>query len=317
MSSVVKVAVGVIENNLGEVLVARRQQGQHLAGLWEFPGGKIEDREDVVTALMRELQEEIAFDSAENFKIAPLITICWNYGHKKVELQVHHVAEYAGRARGNEGQEIQWVAKQKLSTLAFPPANKPILAALNLPRTVLITGEEESESVFFTKLDSALVGGIKLVQFRAKTLNKTAFQSRVDSVLTCFSEQLKNAQIIFNCPLDYFKPDWPKSIHLTSQLLTQQNIAAEISKFEFISASVHNEIEVAKANELKLDCVFCSPVKPTLSHPEAESLGWSGFSALCHQAQMPVYALGGMRKSDLDDALNNGAQGIAAISAFW
>jgi len=60
-----------------------------------------------------------------------------------------------------------------------------------------------------------------------------------------------------------------------------------------------------------------SPVRPTASHPDATPLGWSRFAELVDPVPLPVYALGGLRLEDLDDAIHHGAQGIAAIRGLW
>lgn len=84
-----------------------------------------------------------------------------------------------------------------------------------------------------------------------------------------------------------------------------------------ISASTHNKEELQQAINYNVDFVLLSPVKKTLSHPEVEPLGWEKFNALVSEVNIPVYALGGMTKIDVETVKNNGGQGISAIREFW
>ena len=105
-----------------------------------------------------------------------------------------------------------------------------------------------------------------------------------------------------------------QGLHLTSSQLLAQNKRPDIP---FLSAACHNGAELKKAEELKVDFLFLSPIKATRSHPEAEARGWEWFNKAVKQVNIPVYALGGLGKSDIIIARNNGAQGIAAISQLW
>src|SRR6476619_2625198 len=105
-SRIVHVAVGVIVNKDGKILIAKRPEQSHQGGLWEFPGGKVEQGESLFAALQRELFEELAI---QIISTQPLIKIRHDYGDKIVLLDVHKVTEFIGEAKGNEGQPIQWV----------------------------------------------------------------------------------------------------------------------------------------------------------------------------------------------------------------
>ncbi len=126
MSSI-RVAVGVIVNQESEICISLRQKGQHLAGCWEFPGGKIESGESVFQALKRELHEELGLDV---FSATPLITIKFEYPEKNVCLEVYTVTQFSGEAIGKEQQEIRWVLPRDLNKYTFPEANKAIVDAI-------------------------------------------------------------------------------------------------------------------------------------------------------------------------------------------
>lgn len=126
-STTVHVAVGVLQDSSGRVLLTRRPPKAHQGGLWEFPGGKVEAGETVLAALERELAEELGVhvNAAE-----PLMTIAHDYGDKQVLLDIHTVTAWSGEPRGLEGQPLAWVLPQALGDYAFPAANAPIVARL-------------------------------------------------------------------------------------------------------------------------------------------------------------------------------------------
>ena len=165
MKNVLQVAVGVIKNARGEVLIALRNRTAHQGGVWEFPGGKIERDETVEQALTRELKEEIDIDVEA---AAPLITINHDYDDLSVRLEVWTVDRFHGRPKSNEGQPIQWVEPCRLKHFAFPEANLPIISAARLPQYYAIL-DDRDESALMTNLEKILAKGIKLIQARLKS----------------------------------------------------------------------------------------------------------------------------------------------------
>ena len=123
----VHVAVGVILDDLGRVLISRRAEDAHQGGLWEFPGGKVEAGESLAVALARELREELDIDIGPG---EPLLEIHHDYGDKAVLLDVHVIRAFTGQPRGLENQPLAWVHPDSLSDYAFPAANVPIIEAV-------------------------------------------------------------------------------------------------------------------------------------------------------------------------------------------
>ena len=123
----VTVAVGLLIDEDGRVLVTLRAPDAHQGGLWEFPGGKVEVGESVETALVRELAEElgICVEASE-----PFMTLDHDYADKQVRLDVHLVTQWQGEARGVEGQPLAWQLPSAMVKWPFPEANAPILARL-------------------------------------------------------------------------------------------------------------------------------------------------------------------------------------------
>lgn len=121
------VVVGLITNSQQQVLIAQRPPGKIMAGLWEFPGGKIEANESQFAALARELQEELAID------VLQAQTECvveQAYPDRQVILHVWRVMQFTGQPVGREGQIIRWVAINELTHYTFPIANQHILTRL-------------------------------------------------------------------------------------------------------------------------------------------------------------------------------------------
>ena len=121
------VAVGILIDDGGRVLITRREKSAHQGGLWEFPGGKVEPSESIAEALSRELHEELGVfvEAAE-----PFMVIDHDYGDRQVRLDVYHVTRWQGEARGLEGQPLAWKLPVELIGWTFPAANTPILERL-------------------------------------------------------------------------------------------------------------------------------------------------------------------------------------------
>ncbi|WP_238544318.1 8-oxo-dGTP diphosphatase MutT [Gloeocapsa sp. PCC 73106] len=122
-----RIGVGVIANNQGQILIDRRLPSGLMAGLWEFPGGKIEVNESVETCIVRELKEELGIDVIVG---EHLITIEHDYQEFKITLIVHHCRISRGEPQPLECAEIRWVSLKEIEEFTFPEANYQIIAAL-------------------------------------------------------------------------------------------------------------------------------------------------------------------------------------------
>jgi len=311
-SDPIHVAVGVIINNSGEVLITQRAEHGHQGGLWEFPGGKLEDDEPVQTALARELEEELGIQIQQS---APLIRIHHDYADRRVLLDVWTVTRFEGTPTGREGQPLCWVDPAALDGRVFPAANLPIIKALQLPHEYLITGKFSDKEDFIQRLQIALEQGIRLLQFRPRTaLTEADYAVLVEQAMQL--TQAYRAKLLLNISVAEFIKHEVDGLHLNSDALMACD-ERPIVKDKWLCASVHDETELAQANRIDVDFIILSPVLPTQSHPGAPTLGWDRFYALTEKSRSPVYALGGMDSSHLTLAREKGAQGIAAITAFW
>jgi mutator protein MutT len=124
------VAAAVIDAT-GRVLIAQRPAGKHLAGGWEFPGGKLEPGEDRLAGLARELREELGITTMGTPR--PLIRVHHAYPSREVLLDMWVVKRYSGEPRGLDGQALRWCTQDGLALAELLPADKPIVAALRLP----------------------------------------------------------------------------------------------------------------------------------------------------------------------------------------
>lgn len=305
----VHVAVGVICNESGQILIALRAAHQHQGNLWEFPGGKVEHDESCHDALSRELKEELGIDVLTT---RPLIQIEHHYSDKSVLLDVHYVTEFRGNVYGREGQPVKWVAPQDLYAHDFPAANTPILHAVNLPELMVISDEVDSEQAFERGLRVAVGRGASILLLRLKSQPFIEWQKYLG-----LSKVLYPAlPVVVNSAVgESFWSQMP-GLHLTSEHLLAQ-VFRPVSPNVLLGASCHNASEVAQANCIGVDYITLSPVLPTATHPDAQPLGWDQFGELARLAQCPVYALGGLTSMDVGVAHTYGAQGVAAVSYFW
>ena len=314
-NNIVHVAVAVIQDGHGQYFIAKRPQESHQGGLWEFPGGKVENNETVVEALKRELFEEIGITLIQ---AKPLIQIHHNYSDKSVLLDVWCIDEFTGKAFGKEGQETCWINKSELSLYKFPVANLKIIKAIQLPDKYMITGAFEDEKELLTRVQSGLKKGIKLVQFRAHSLSKVKYLNYAKQLYDIC--EIEKAKLLLNTSIENYKKynahQFSHGLHLTTKEI--DSFSSELLENNLlIATSIHNQEELLIAENNNVDFVVLSPVNKTRSHPDIIPLGWSDFKKITAKAHVPVYALGGMKEQDLKTSKDNGAQGIAAIGEFW
>lgn len=188
-----------------------------------------------------------------------------------------------------------------------------------LPQLYLITPEpayDRPQADFLRQLEASLRRGIRLVQFRAKSITPDAYRALAADVLACCRQY--DALLMLNADprlLDDIDAD---GVHLDGARLSACDGKPPLSdKSKLVGAACHSLEQLREAKAIAADFVTLSPVLPTGSHPGAPTLGWDGFAALAKQTRLPVYALGGMHEEMLADAQAHGAYGVAGIQAFW
>ncbi|MBL4743625.1 MAG: Nudix family hydrolase [Cycloclasticus sp.] len=305
------VAVGVIKNSKGEVLISQRDESAHQGGLWEFPGGKLEKGETVEQALKRELYEELGIEVLSS---TPLINIEHYYNDLFVHLNVHLIDIFQGEARGLERQPIKWVAISNLNKFSFPDANQAIINQLMLPDFYPIIDEcLGDEAMMLTHLDKLIEQGYTMIQLRAKSLASPAFKALAKQAVD--KAKRTNVRLYLNTTLAVGIELQADGVHLSAHELN--NIDQPLPNNISIATSCHNGAELKKAKDMGVLFATLSPVQKTKTHHEAKPLGWQILGQLVDEVlPMPIYALGGLNKQDLDRAKLNGARGVAGIRGF-
>jgi 8-oxo-dGTP diphosphatase len=317
-ANAIHVVAGILSDASGRVLLAQRPPGTHLAGTWEFPGGKIEPGESAEAALRRELHEELGVDIGA-IAPHPLISVPWRYPEKSIVLHALRVHYFRGEPHGREAQDLCWAKLEDLAGIPMPPPDRPIVTALRLPPHYAITPEPGDDTeAFLTSFDRMLATGVRLVQLRAKQISPDREQLRVLAAAAHERARAVGAALLLNgnANVALAQELALDGVHLPAADLVPLS-ARPLDHKHWVAASCHNEHELAHAVAIGVDFAVLGPVLPTVSHPDASVLGWDRFAELCALAPFPVYALGGLRTNDVALATRAGAQGIAGISAYW
>ncbi|HKQ30865.1 MAG TPA: Nudix family hydrolase, partial [Burkholderiales bacterium] len=309
--SAVHVAVGILIDR-GRVFVTRRAATAHQGGKWEFPGGKLHAGESILTALHRELNEEIGITVQY---ARPLMQVRHAYTDKHVFLDVWKVVTYTGTPHGREGQEARWVSRDELLQLDLPQADRPIQRRLWLPALYAISDcTGYGHDTFLRQLERALAGGLRLLQLREPNMREADYRVLGREIVgLCHA---RGAKVMLNADASLVAACGADGVHLNSRRLRECR-ERPLPEPYFVSASCHDVAELEQARDIGADFVVLGPVTPTMSHPSMTPLGWDGFEALCRTASLAVYALGGMRAPDTARACAAGAQGVAMLSGIW
>jgi len=304
----ITVVAAIIRGEDGRICLSKRPDNKHQGGRWEFPGGKVEQGEALSEALARELEEELGMTGATS---SAFMTIAHQYDDLHVTLHFRDVRAWQGEPEGREGQRVQWFLPDELSGLRFPAANQPVVNAIRLPEQLVIA----PEAISFREL----LSGIDRLDAEQQGL-----------YLRQWSDHAEVAEIVAQCQQRGVKV-WLRAmdaqsltiaaalgvfaLHFPGRALAQLN---ERPAFDgIISAAVHDQAALVRAEDLGLDMALVSPVLPTPTHPDSPALGWPQAESLMKGAPLACYALGGVTPEDLVNARDHGAVGIAGIRAFW
>lgn len=310
----VHVVAGVITDKRGRILLARRTEGSDLAGLWEFPGGKVEPGETPEAALARELHEELGIQAIPG---AALIDVPQRYPSKRLRLDVRRIDAWHGTPKGQEGQALAWVAPDKLTRYDMPPADRPVVAALLQPDRYLVTPQPgDDDGAWRASLEAALASGIRRVQFRVHGVDDVR-RCRLLSQAVVLA-QSAGAELLVNGDAK-LAHEFGIGLHLRAVQLREvigtrmRPVPAGVP----LGASCHDAEELHLAQALGCDFAVVGAVNATPTHPGQDGIGWDGFATLREQVSLPLYAIGGVIPDDIPAARSHGAQGIAAIRGLW
>ena len=306
---VVDVAAAVIERPDGSFLLAQRPPGKVYEGYWEFPGGKVEPGEPITHALYRELREELGIDVELAY---PWITCVYTYPHATVRLHFYRVVRWRGEPHPHERQALSWQHSNELAVAPMLPANAPVLKALSLPTRLGITRAWESGvATALAHLRLALERGLRLVQVRENNLDPAARKIFAAQVMR--EVRAVDGIVVVNSDIQ-LATMLGAGLHLPSRELMAVKSRPDV---EWCGASCHDAMELERAREMGLDFVLLGPVRATPSHSGTPDLGWNKFADLIRDYSLPVFALGGMRVANLDEARRRGAHGVAMVRGAW
>jgi 8-oxo-dGTP diphosphatase len=128
MKVVLVVACALVDSD-GRILIAERPEGKKMAGLWEFPGGKVEPGETPEETLVRELREELGIET-KSACLAPLTFASHAYEDWHLLMPLYVCRRWEGIPQGREGQALKWVRARELRHYPMPPADLPLIAPL-------------------------------------------------------------------------------------------------------------------------------------------------------------------------------------------
>lgn len=183
-----------------------------------------------------------------------------------------------------------------------------------LPDQYLITGKAESLDIFCEKLDKMLSKYTGIIQYRDKEASDNDFVLKAKIIID--KAHKNQRKVIINQRhnlIDQIKPD---GIHFTTNQFMQMDSLERYHDYTCVGAC-HTLEHILHANKLGFNFIVLCPVFTTPSSPKGIPLGWDKFSQLASKANMPVFALGGLKVEQKEIAKKNGAHGMAAIREFW
>ncbi len=310
MTVPVDVAVAILVRLDGRVLLARRPAGKVYAGYWEFPGGKVEPGESLREALAREIREELGIEVE---RAHPWITQRYTYPHATVRLHFHRVLAWRGEPHPAEHDELSWERPELVGVAPLLPANGPVLKALLLPNEYAISQAAQlGVEVFLGKLRGRLEEGLRLVQVREPAFSRSELASLASKVIRL--ARPAGARVLVNRDMALAREVGADGVHLSA---LQVAAASERPGLPPVGVSAHSAGELRAAERLGADFAVLGPVRMTPSHPDRAPLGWDGLREAARGSAIPVFALGGVDRSDIDVAWARGAHGVALVRAAW
>src|SRR5690606_30289843 len=198
-----------------------------------------------------------------------------------------------------------WVPPHKLASYAMPPADIPVVAALQQPDRYAIGPGLTDAATWLAALDATLASGISRIQFRLPGAGPDQLRQLAAAAATrcrgSGAELLLNADIALAVELG-------TGVHLRASQLATLAERPGLAEGASLAASCHTAEDLAHAARLGCDFVVLGAVKPTASHPGQQGIGWEAFAALRETVSLPVYAIGGLGPEDIGEARRHGAQ---------
>lgn len=305
----IQVSIAIIRYK-NQVLLGWRDEKLAQGGCYEFAGGKIELGETPEQAVVREVREEVGIDVTPIKRFA---SFQFDYPDRLLSLFFVLCKLKDPRELQSIDQHWRWIDLDDVQKFEFPKANQSIIQRLSWSRKIAILNGDHT--------------AIQQVHHDVDTIYLRQSDENLKSLLPDNPQLFVEKKFIVRWH-DYqqLNDDLQEkvfAIHLNSQQIV--DLAESVSQNNELPLSLqnknligacHNENEIECANLIACDAIFISPVQATPTHPEQSGLGWERFSALADMTEMPVYALGGVGRDDLDVAKAYGAYGVAGIRDF-
>jgi 8-oxo-dGTP diphosphatase len=238
------------------------------------------------------------------------VRVPWDYATHHVDLDVHRITRWRGEPHGREGQGVQWLDATALRRVPMPPADRPVVAALQLPPVMLVTSAELAPDALLERVGTAVRHDVRLVQLRADR----ATVARVGAALRALTRARAVTLIVNGEPAvaQELDADGVQLSAAAARALEARPFGPE----RWLGVSCHDATELAHALAIGADYAIVGAVLPTATHQDRAPLGWPAFAALVQDFPLPVYAIGGLSPADLETARRHGAFGVAGIRAF-
>jgi mutator protein MutT len=282
---------GVLSDGAGRVLIAQRPSGKHLAGRWEFPGGKLDDGEAPLAGLRRELAEELGL---EVVAAEPLIHLKHDYTDRRILLDVWSVTAWSGTPEGLDGQAFRWVGIDELPTVELLEADRPIITALRLPRVARrIAGAAALVDALRCESPQALFWDPQGAEADSKEICETVRAARQAGhrVIVC-GEEIAAAMAAAGCGADGML------------LLPSSGMVSIDTRGAFIVGAIC-PTPVAAATAVSAGAHFL------VLAPEGGIADEKQFAPLIHRLGLPVYLGWYADDGSLERARGSGAHGCA------
>lgn len=310
---VMHVMAVVMLDTRGRVLLAQRPPGKHLAGMWEFPGGKLEPGETPMDALTRELREEIGITLS---RAEPLIRVPCHYPDRELLLDTWRSERWEGEPQSLEGQALKWMRPEQIDPSMLTRGDRAILQAVRLPSRYAITPAEVPPAQcgeWFVRIARAIGHSPQLVQLHLPLWPRELVRELAAKLLPLARRH--GSKLLLNGDIE-----GARMLGVGVQLKGRELDGLSerpLPLSQLVGVSCHDAVELARAEQLAADFATLAPVAATPSHLQNPPLGWPRFHALAEAAALPVYAWGGIAPAHLAQARRNSAQGVAGIRDFW
>ena len=300
----IECSIGIIKKS-DKYLFSQRSKKPFL-DYFEFPGGKLEPNESSDQAIDREISEELGVRIVDKIKIGSLVHL---YNNLKIKIHIYKINSYEGNILSREQQKLLYLNPLD-SYHNFIESTYRIINYISLPRYLHIISDKKPNPYSINRTRKYFNNMIRL---RSSGLSEDSYISQAKKIFETSSN--KNAKLILD--LKYIRSCQDirySGIHYTSNEINDIRTNIRIDKNITYSASCHNLKEIHIANQLNLDFILLSPVLSFKN--DNPPLGWTDFKLLSKEANMPVFALGGISKDDLKTCMANDGYGVSGISKF-